>query len=173
MNVLWRELAEGFGDGERLSRILVRLAVAVLLGGLVGLERQREGKAAGFRTHMIVALGAALFTLLGSCIGMDSHDLSRIVQGVAAGVGFLGAGTILKLSEQHHIEGLTSAATIWVTAAVGAAIGAGSTGPAIVAAGLAWLILYFAGKFEHRYRWASRPPRPPAPPHAGCDPDEE
>lgn len=165
MHLIWQELVEGFGDSERLLRMLVRLALAVVLGGIVGLERRREGKSAGFRTHMLVSLGAALFTLLAWHSGMNVSDLSRVIQGVAAGVGFLGAGTILKLSEQHRIEGLTSAASIWVTAAVGAAVGAGRAGPAILGAVLAWAILYVVGRLEHQLNLIA--PRPRTPPGSG------
>src|SRR5437867_8741440 len=109
------ELFKGLGDVAHIGRIFLRLLVASVLGGLVGLERQREHKAAGLRTHMLVALGAAMFTLVPLAHGMEMADLSRVIQGVATGVGFLGAGTILKLGEEHKITGLTSAASIWLT----------------------------------------------------------
>src|SRR5262249_58513138 len=117
------EVCPGVPETRYLVRVLVRLAAAAVLGGLIGVERQLDGKRDGMRTHMLVSLGAALFTLVGieSLVGGDSKaaDISRIVQGVAAGVGFLGAGTIIKLSDQHEVRGLTSAASIWLTAAVG------------------------------------------------------
>src|SRR5579885_451677 len=141
MEWLWQELFHGLPDPRHLVRVGVRVVVAVVLGGVVGYERQAEGKKAGIRTHMLVALGAALFTLVPAEVGMTAADLSRVVQGVAAGVGFLGAGTILKLTTEHEIRGLTTAATIWVTAAVGMAAGAGWVWPATLAVALAWVIL--------------------------------
>lgn len=150
MNVVWDELSSGLMQPGQLVRVLVRLMIAMLLGGVIGYERLHEHKPAALRTHMLVALGAALFALIPSLSGMDLHDASRVIQGVAAGVGFLGAGTILKLSEQHKIEGLTSAASIWVTAAVGAAAGVGFTGAAIVAALFGWVILGTMQRLEHR-----------------------
>src|SRR5688572_31193834 len=97
-----------------LFRVTIRLVVAVILGGLLGLQREREGKAAGLRTHMLVALGAALFTIAPLEAGMSFENLSRVVQGIATGIGFLGAGTILKGREQHEIQGLTTAAGVWL-----------------------------------------------------------
>ena len=140
------------GLGVHIGRVLVRLTVATLLGGIVGFERHREGKSAGLRTHMLVALGAALFTLIPQEAHMDTADLSRVIQGVAAGIGFLGAGTILKLEEQHRIEGLTSAASVWLTAAIGMAIGAGWLWPAVVGVVWGWIILWFIHRLEKYLR---------------------
>src|SRR5688572_20329145 len=106
-------------DWPHLLKVTVRLVVAAFLGGLLGLQREREGKAAGLRTHMLVALGAALFTIAPLEVGMSSENLSRVIQGVATGVGFLGAGTILKRRDEQEIHGLTTAAGVWLTAAVG------------------------------------------------------
>ena len=112
-------------DVEQMLRVFVRLILAALLGGLLGAERQRAGKAAGLRTHMLVALGAAVFVLFPTEAGMGMADLSRVIQGVATGIGFIGAGTILKRTDPEEIQGLTTAANIWLTAAVGLAVGAG------------------------------------------------
>lgn len=104
--------------------ILFPLVTATILGGLVGLEREMSGQWAGFRTHILVALGAATFVLVGVSIsGEQSEGLSRVIQGVAAGIGFLGAGSILKLTSAEKIKGLTTAGSIWVAAAVGVAAG--------------------------------------------------
>ena len=95
---VWQTVAAEFSDVPDLSeglRILLRLSLALLLGLLLGYERESQGKSAGVRTHMLVAMGSALFVLLPSQMGMDIADLSRVVQGVVAGVGFLCAGTIL------------------------------------------------------------------------------
>jgi putative Mg2+ transporter-C (MgtC) family protein len=98
-------------DVVQFTRLTLRLLVAALLGGLLGLQRERHGKDAGVRTHMLVALGAALFVLVPQQAGMEANDLSRVIQGVVAGVGFLCAGTILKSSDDQ-VRGLTTAAGI-------------------------------------------------------------
>jgi len=104
---------------------VVRLVVAVVLGGLIGIERQVHGRWAGSRTHMMVAMGAAVFVMAGiMAAGKDNPEqITRIVQGVATGVGFLGAGTILKLSDRLEIKGLTTASSIWLAAALGTVAG--------------------------------------------------
>ncbi len=129
------------GDGGHVIRAAVRLVAAVVLGAVLGYEREHEGKAAGMRTHMLVALGAAIFTLVPIETGMNVEDLSRVVQGVVVGIGFLGGGTILHLSQEHRVKGLTSAASIWVTAAIGMTIGAGFLWPALLGVALAWVVL--------------------------------
>lgn len=103
----------------------LRVLFAVLLGGVVGAEREWVGKAAGIRTHMLVSLGSALFIMAAQRAGLSESDLGRIIQGVAAGIGFLGAGTILKIADDREIRGLTTAAGIWLTAAVGVAVAIG------------------------------------------------
>jgi putative Mg2+ transporter-C (MgtC) family protein len=135
-------------DVEHIVRVAVRLGLAVVLGGAVGLEREQGGKRAGIRTHMLVSLGAALFTLIGIEVG----DATRVMQGVAAGVGFLGAGTILKLSEEHEVKGLTTAAGIWLTAAVGMSVGAGWVWPAVVSVLLALIVLLLFHRLEHWWK---------------------
>jgi putative Mg2+ transporter-C (MgtC) family protein len=128
----------GLDDGAHIARVVVRLAAAAVLGGIIGLERELDHKRAGVRTHMLTALGSALFVLIA---GETHTDLSRVLQGIATGVGFLGAGTIFKWQEQHEVKGLTTAASIWVTAAAGAALGAGMLWPILIAVALAWIIL--------------------------------
>ncbi|MBW7926149.1 MAG: MgtC/SapB family protein [Burkholderiaceae bacterium] len=132
------------GDAEQFTRLAVRLLVAAFLGGMLGLQRERHGKAAGVRTHMLVALGAALFVLVPQQWGMNDEDLSRVVQGVVAGVGFLCAGSILK-SDDDHVRGLTTAAGIWLTAAIGVAAGLGRETTAALSALLALAILSMEG----------------------------
>jgi len=133
-------------DAEQATRVMLRLALAALLGGLLGIEREQKGKAAGVRTHMLVAMGAALFVLVSQQSGMLSADLSRVVQGVVAGIGFLGAGTILKghvkgHSDEEQVKGLTTAAGIWLTAAIGVAAGMGREATAVLSTLLALGIL--------------------------------
>ena len=112
-------------DVTEFTRVVLRLLLAALLGGLLGFEREKKGKAAGVRTHMLVSMGAALFVLLASQGGMKDSELSRVIQGVIAGIGFLGAGTILKAEREDKVYGLTTAAGIWTTAGIGMAMGAG------------------------------------------------
>ena len=123
-----------------VTQVIVRLSLAALLGGLLGLEREHAGKAAGVRTHMLVALGSAFFVLIPVQAGITDGDLSRVLQGIITGVGFLGTGTILKGSHKGEIYGLTTAAGIWFTAAVGIAAGLGREASAILGAVLAFSI---------------------------------
>src|SRR5262245_4080251 len=123
---VWEVVAEDFSDlpdAAQVVRLMVRLGLAALVGGCLGYEREMSGKAAGLRTHMLVAVGAALFVLVPQQAGMQIADLSRVLQGLIAGIGFLGGGAILKLSDRVEIRGLTTAATIWLTAAIGVAAG--------------------------------------------------
>ena len=119
-------------DGEQIVRILVRLTMAALLGGLVGLQRERMQKSAGMRTHMLVAMGSALFVLVPHQSGMLLADMSRVIQGVIAGIGFLCAGAILKNEEELSIVGLTTAAGVWMTTAIGIACGLGREATAVL-----------------------------------------
>ena len=139
-------------DWPQFLNVTVRLVVAAVLGGLLGFEREREGKPAGLRTHMLVALGAALFTIAPLAAGMNIEDAGRVVQGVATGVGFLGAGTILKAREQQEIHGLTTAAGIWLTAAVGISVGMGPVWIPAVAVVLALIILSALVYVENKLR---------------------
>lgn len=124
-------------DAGEVTRILLRLTLAAVLGGLLGIEREQKGKAAGVRTHMLVAMGAALFVMLSQQSGMEHDGVSRVVQGIIAGVGFLGAGTILKGGDEEKVKGLTTAAGIWLTAAIGVAAGMGRESTAVLSALLA------------------------------------
>ncbi len=108
-----------------ILRVSWRLMCAALLGSLIGIEREWKSKAAGLRTHTTVALASATFVLVLTESGAADADVSRVIQGITAGIGFLGAGTILKRTSEETIQGLTTAATIWLTAAIGAAAGAG------------------------------------------------
>ncbi len=121
---------------------MVRAGLAILLGGIVGAERQLAGQSAGLRTHVMVALGSAVFTLAGiASAGGDLHQVTRVVQGVAAGVGFLGAGAILKSEGDPKIKGLTTAGSIWVAAAMGTSAGLGEYALAASAAVASLVVL--------------------------------
>jgi putative Mg2+ transporter-C (MgtC) family protein len=132
-------------DSTHILRVLLRLGLAAVVGGILGFERELEHKRAGLRTHMLVALGSALFALIAAEV---NGEVSRVIQGIATGIGFIGAGTIFKLTEQGEIKGLTSAAAIWVTAAVGTAVGVGLVWPVIVAVVLAWIIMMVLHRLE-------------------------
>ena len=131
-------------DTTQLARVVVRLIIAAVLGWLIGAEREAMGKAAGARTHILVSLGAALFVIVPSEIGLREGDLGRVVQGLATGIGFIGAGTILKRTDRDEITGLTTAATIWLTAAIGLAVGVGQIWIAALCAAGARIILSVA-----------------------------
>lgn len=128
---LKRSMASYLIRPDDWQSILLRLGLALLMGGAIGWNRQRRGKSAGLRTHMLVSLGSALFVLmpLQASLSMSADGVSRVIQGIAAGVGFLGAGEILHLSRHDqaapNVRGLTSAASIWVTAALGIVSGCG------------------------------------------------
>jgi putative Mg2+ transporter-C (MgtC) family protein len=147
---VWQEigqaLAQDFADLDDVAqwtRVVTRLLLAALLGGLLGWEREAQGKAAGLRTHMLVCMGAALAVTAMQIKGASVNELARVVEGVITGVGFLGAGTILKRHLHGHesVHGLTTAAGIWLTAAVGISIGVGAEATAIVSALLAFCVL--------------------------------
>jgi putative Mg2+ transporter-C (MgtC) family protein len=129
------------GDVAQLTRILLRLALAALLGFVLGFEREQKGKAAGVRTHMLVAIGSAMFVLIPQQTGITPADMSRVIQGLVAGVGFLCAGTILKGRSEQQVEGLTTAAGLWMTAAIGMACGLGREVTAVLSALLALVVL--------------------------------
>jgi len=140
-----------------LVDILLRLVVAFFLGGLVGLEREIHGRPAGLRTHILVAFGSAL-TMIVSIYGFAglnlNYDPGRIAAQVVSGIGFLGAGTILR--EGISIKGLTTAASLWMVAAIGLAAGAGMHLIAIVSALLVLVVLYVLHPLETKFE-ASRP----------------
>ncbi len=142
------ELTAGWPSADELARIVIRLSVALAVGALAGINREHMHKPAGFRTHVLVALGAAVFALGGQMAGMSVADVSRIIQGIAVGVGFIGAGAILKTQADPHVHGLTTAASIWVTAAAGVAAGVGRLGVAVIAGLLVWFTLSVLRRFE-------------------------
>jgi putative Mg2+ transporter-C (MgtC) family protein len=150
MDIFWEELTSGLPDSRQLARVIIRLVVAALLGAVVGVQRERAGKPAGLRTHILVCLGTAVFVISCSGVGMSFDGLSRVIQGIVTGIGFIGAGSILKLSEERDIKGLTTAAGVWMTAAIGVAVGLGSLGVALLSAIFTLIILALAGPLEHR-----------------------
>ena len=148
MEILWHELTAGMADRGHLAIVLIRTVTAVLLGGIVGVQREKVGKPAGLRTHMLVSLGTAVVVLACSGVGMDMAGLSRVIQGIVTGIGFVGAGTILKLTDQKEIQGLTTATGLWMTAAIGVAVGLGALGIAVIATVLTVIVLSLQGLEE-------------------------
>ena len=148
IDVLWQELTAGLHDSKQLAHVAIRLVAAALLGGIVGIQRERTHKPAGLRTHILVSVATAVFVISGSSMGMSSDGLSRVIQGIVTGIGFIGAGSILKLSEQHEIKGLTTAASVWLTAAIGVTVGLGSLGIGLMVTAIALIILSLE-RFEH------------------------
>ena len=161
LNFLLTELTSGIPDADEVARIILRLLWAAALGAIVGLDRERIGKAAGLRTHMMVAVSSALLVMAPAESSMTTADVSRVIQGIAAGIGFLGAGAILKLQSDREIQGLTTAAGIWMTAAVGIAAGLGRLGLATISVALAWIILRFVG-LDSRVRKTDPAPASPS-----------
>lgn len=131
--------------------VLLRLCAAALLGGLVGAERENKKRAAGFRTHILVSLGSALVMVTSEYIfnsykGMTNLDPARLGAQVISGIGFLGAGTIIR--QGASVKGLTTAASLWSVACVGLAAGIGFYSGAVMAAVIIYVTLVFLGKFE-------------------------
>jgi len=148
MDIILEEMFSGLPDVRQMVSLVSRLLTAMILGALVGAQRESIGKPAGLRTHMLVAMGSALFVLAPLEAGMELDGISRVIQGIVTGIGFIGGGAILKLQEKREIEGLTTAAGIWMTAAIGIAAGLGRWGLALVSAVLTWITLSVMGKIE-------------------------
>lgn len=153
IDLFMEEIGAGFHELQDFIRVGVRLTLASVFGAIIGLQRERSRKPAGVRTHILVAAGSALFVLGALEFGMDGDPLSRVIQGLVTGIGFIGAGAILKLQEEREIEGLTTAAGIWMTAGIGLVVGMGRFGLAFVAVFLTWFVLAVVKKAE---RWINR-----------------
>ena len=124
-----------------VTMVLVRMLVAALLGAVIGWDRERKGRAAGLKTHILVATGAALFVLAPTLAGIEGSDNTRVMQGIVQGIGFLGAGAILRSRDGERVEDLTTAASVWMTAAIGMASGMGLEVVAAITTALAWLVV--------------------------------
>jgi putative Mg2+ transporter-C (MgtC) family protein len=139
-------------DAVGLNGLVLRLLIATLVGGILGSNRELHGKAAGVRTHALVSLGAAIVTvaMLRQQVGgtvSDPNAIGRIIQGILTGIGFLGAGVILR-DAGGHVSGLTTAATIWVCAALGIVCGLGYWSIVGISVGLTLAVLLFGEAFE-------------------------
>jgi putative Mg2+ transporter-C (MgtC) family protein len=143
------------------TEIAIRLGAAALAGAALGLNRDLHGKPTGVRTLALVGVAAALIVI---AVGHGEGDVSRVMQGIVTGIGFLGAGVIIRSEKGKHVHNLTTAACVWLTACVGMACGVGEWRPVLVAAPIIAVILIFGGTFEkcvHRH-WpgedATKPP---------------
>ncbi len=127
-----------------------RVGMAALLGGALGLEREWKGHWAGLRTHMMVSIGCAVFVIAGLGVAGEVHReaATRVIQGIASGIGFLGAGTILKLDQKQEVKGLTTASSIWLSAALGTAAGLAEFALATAAAVVSLFVLGVLGPIE-------------------------
>jgi putative Mg2+ transporter-C (MgtC) family protein len=150
METFLEEIFRGIPASKEFEQVIIRLLAAALVGAVIGLEREHDGKAAGLRTHVLVALGTCLFVLGATAYGMNNDALSRIIQGIATGIGFIGAGSILKVSDEHKIRGLTTSAGIWMTAAIGVCTGLGMIGVSIIASVLTLIALAVLRRFENK-----------------------
>ena len=143
--------------------IVIRLGLAALAGVALGLNRDLHGKPTGVRTLGLVGLASALVVI---AVGHGNGDASRVIQGIVTGIGFLGAGVIVRNEKGKHVHGLTTAACVWLTACVGAACGVGEWRLVLLAAPIVFVILVFGGHFE---KWLHR--LWPAPAEPENDPD--
>jgi putative Mg2+ transporter-C (MgtC) family protein len=125
---------------------LIKLGIALLLGGIIGAERERYKKDAGLRTTILITLGSTLFTILSTRVGGDNSDTTRIASNIVSGIGFLGAGVIMQ--ERGRVKGLTTAATIWISAAIGMACGAGEFLLAAAVTFFTMIVLVLFSRFE-------------------------
>ena len=152
METLLDELNAGFPDHAQIVRLLVRISIAMLLGAIIGYQREQHDKPAGLRTHVLVAMGSTLFVIAAIESDMSPDSVARIIQGLITGIGFIGAGAILKVRQEREISGLTTSAGIWATAAVGVAVGLGLLGLAVLSVIMIWFVLAVLGYVERRIK---------------------
>lgn len=146
MTPVMQELSNTVPHADQVMRVALRMLAALIIGTVIGLQRELTHKPAGLRTHLLVALGTALLVVAAVNANMKSADISRVIQGLITGIGFLGGGTILKLTQEHEIRGLTTAAGIWLTAAASVAAGLGQFADAFIGVFFALIVLTVVGK---------------------------
>lgn len=144
-------------------QIALEVMLAMLLAGLIGMDRERKHRDAGLRTHMLIGMGACLFTGL-SLNAFPGSDPARVASQILPGLGFLGAGTILKYG--NTVQGLTTAASIWATAAIGMAVGVGAWFLAVSATVLIWFVLVIVKRIKQHVDPATHGPEAVSPPPA-------
>ena len=152
MDAILEELSRSLPDAHEAAQVTIRLLAALIAGAVVGLQREHSHAPAGLRTHMLVSMGVTLFVFIGLDVGMAHDAQSRMIQGIATGVGFLGAGAIIKMKDSLEIHGLTTAAGVWMTAAIGVEIGFGRLGVAAIGVVFAWFVLAIVVKTERHPR---------------------
>lgn len=150
MDHFWRELTADLPTASQMVTVTFRLTLAAIAGALPGLQRERVHVAAGLRTHMLVSLGAAIFVLAAIDAHATVDATTRVIQGLATGIGFVGAGAILKSSRSQQVHGLTTASSIWLTAALGTAAGLGRVWLTLLGSIFALVILATLRRFEQR-----------------------
>jgi putative Mg2+ transporter-C (MgtC) family protein len=141
MDEFWADISGDLPTTHELLTVSFRLLLAAALSAVPGFQRELSGRAAGLRTHMTVAVGAAVFVMAALEAGASIDATTRVIQGLATGIGFVGAGAILKSKEDHEIRGLTTAASIWLTAGIGTAVGLGRIWLPVLGTILAFVIL--------------------------------
>ena len=157
MEIFWEELTSGLPNSRQLAHVIIRLLASAILGAIIGIQRERAGKPAGLRTHILVTLGTTVFVVACTGYGMSSDGISRVIQGIVTGIGFIGAGSILKLDKERDIKGLTTSAGIWITSGIGVAVGLGALGLALMATVLTVVILSVVERFEEKiYKKSSK-----------------
>ena len=129
-------------------QVVLRLVIAAILGGSIGLERLYKGKPAGLRTQMLVCMGSAMVLIVARLDGIPSSKIGRIISGILTGIGFIGGGVILKIKQDREIRGITTAASIWTTAAIGIAVGLGEVWVAVLCTLVVLIILFVLGYLE-------------------------
>lgn len=152
---IWMTIQSEFSDLSnitQITKVTLRLVTASILGGLLGYEREMKGKSAGLRTHMLVALGAALFIIVPQLAGASQIEVLRVLQGLIAGVGFLGAGAIVIGQQKENESGLTSAATVWITAAIGVTVGMGFEATAVLSTLITLIILALIPRYRNHLK---------------------
>ena len=147
--MVWDELTV-LPDWEIALQVAIRIVIAAILGGAIGLEREMKRKAAGLRTQMLVCMGATIVIVVARVDGIPLNEISRIIDGILTGIGFIGGGVILKLTLTREVQGLTTAASIWTTAAIGIAVGLGQVWVAVLSMLVVWIILFVLGYVEHK-----------------------
>ena len=151
--------------------VLLRIGAALAVGAVLGLNRDIRGKPAGVRTHGLVSVGSATVLLVAIQAGAGAEGVSRVLQGLLAGIGFLGAGVIIHHQTRHRVHGLTTAASIWVSAGLGAACGAGLVALAAIALAAGLIVLIAGGPIERAFeRQLGRREDPAAQPGGGEPP---
>ncbi len=151
LDLIWLTILSEFSDLSnvtQITKVVLRLITASILGGLLGYEREMKGKSAGIRTHMLVALGAAIFIIVPQQAGVSAEEVSRVLQGLIAGVGFLGAGAIMIGQQKENETGLTTAASIWITAAIGVTVGMGFEATAVLSTLITLAILALVPRYS-------------------------